>query len=140
MSLTHGSAGFRQHIWSFASTVGDAEATVNFFTSTLLCPCSSGANWPYNTRFIGNDYFCDTGNHANNTLSQTLFSLFYPTDPLWDGAGCDGTSTCCQFNNPPWFHKTLPLPTTDDLEVRMCQRPNNGRGYTPILHIELYVQ
>ncbi len=28
--------------------------------------------------------------------------------------------TCCEFNNPPWFCKQLPQPTTDDIELRLC--------------------
>ena len=44
----------------------------------------------------------------------------YNQDPLWDGRGCGSTSTCCQFNNPPWFCKDLPQPTTDDIELRLC--------------------
>ncbi len=42
-------------------------------------------------------------------------------DPLWDGAGCGPLNTCCTFNNPPWFYKELPEPTTDDIEMRVCQ-------------------
>ncbi len=45
---------------------------------------------------------------------------FYSDDPLWDGQGCGGTNTCCEFNNPPWFCKQLPQPTTDDIELRLC--------------------
>ena len=39
---------------------------------------------------------------------------------LWDGEGCVPTSTCCEFNRPPWFCTTLPQSTTDDLELRIC--------------------
>ena len=38
-------------------------------------------------------------------------------NPLWDGHGCTVSSTCytCEFNNPPWFCKQLPKPTTEDM-------------------------
>ena len=108
VSITHGVRS-RQHIWSFASAFGDA-----FVAQQPYFSCSSN-NWPYSTSFVGNDYFCDTGSHAS------IVSLaFFASDPLWDGAGCGPSSTCCTFNNPPWFCKTLPQPTTDDLEVRIC--------------------
>ena len=116
VSLTHGSAGSRQHIWSFASAIGEE----GLFDTWWLCACSNSDNWPHSTSFVGNDYFCDSGNH-----DEVVPSIFHSNDPLWDGQGCDPISTCCQFNNPPWFCKTLPRSTTDDLEVRIC----NG-GYT----------
>ena len=47
--------------------------------------------------------------------------VFWPNgDPLWDGQGCGPTSSCCTFNSPPWFNVTLPFPTTDNIEVRIC--------------------
>ena len=42
------------------------------------------------------------------------FNARYSDDPLWDGAGCGDSSTCCQFNNPP---SSLPQATTDDVEA-----------------------
>ena len=64
--------------------------------------------------FVGNRYFCDTGNHG--TMHND--SAVYLNDPLWDGEGCGPNSTCCKFNNPPCT--TLPQPTTDDMELRIC--------------------
>ena len=49
------------------------------------------------------------------------------------------TSTCCSFNNPPYFTKQLPNPTTDDLEVRQCQTYRRYAG-TLIEFMELYVK
>ncbi len=46
--------------------------------------------------------------------------MAHSDDPLWDGAGCGPTSSCCQLNNPPWFCVSFPEPTTDDLELRIC--------------------
>ena len=130
VSITHGSAGSRQHVWSFASTLGDSFATSN---PQWSCSCNSSNNWPYSTSFVGNDYFCDTGNHAS------IYSdVPFPDDPLWDGAGCGPSSTCCTFNNPPWFCKTLPQPTIDYLEVRICDEYANRD--TPIQLMEIYVQ
>ena len=126
VSLTHGSVGAREHIWSFVSAASEYQATHQ------TCACAS-RNWPHNTSFVGNDYFCDTANERGGTNPTPS------DDPLWDGAGCGATSTCCQFNNPPWFCKALSQPTTDDLEVRISAR-NIQYGNTPIALIEIYVQ
>ena len=65
--------------------------------------------------------------------------VFYPDNPLWDGVGCDeSVTTCCQFNNPPWFCKLLPQPTLDDIEIRLCADNYNER--TPVELIEIYVR
>ena len=125
VSLTHGNVGSRQHIWTFAAAAGETD----HFGSRYVCDCSNSDVWPHSTGFVGDDYFCDTGNHED-----TYSNSFHTDDPLWDGAGCGSNSTCCEFNSPPWFCKTLPQPTTDDLEVRICNH------YTPITLLELYVQ
>ena len=85
--------------------------------------------------FVGNNYFCDTGNRGPNPTAFTT----YPDDPLWDGEGCGPTSSCCQLNNPPWFCTTLPQPTTDDLEVRVCgvQSRTNEDSLTTLVDISV---
>ena len=129
VSLTHGQNP-RKHIWTFAAA--NDETSSQFYT----CPCTktdtayTGVVPP----FIGQDYFCDTGSR------DTQRSIFYPDDPLWDGAGCGPTSTCCSFNNPPWFCKQLPQPTIDDIELRLCSDQMISNEDTPIEIIELYVQ
>ena len=130
VSLTHGRVGSQQHIWTFASAVGETDN----YNQVWLCPCSNNISWPYSTAFVGNDYFCDSGNRANTFGPHT----FYSNDPLWDAHGCGHSSTCCQFNHPPWFCKTLPRSTTDDLEVRICHIGDNED--TPIQLLQLYVQ
>ena len=84
--------------------------------------------WPYSTSisFVGNDYFCDTGYNSTTYPRRIL----YTNNPLWDSKGCGSNSTCCQFNNPPWFCKTLSQSTTDDLEVRICNGGNGVDIYT----------
>ena len=107
VSLTHGAPGSRQHIWTFIA--GPGRDIRN------LCPCTS---WPDQIpSFIGDNYFCDTGNRESFDQDEVIFT----DDPLWDGSGCGSSSSCCEFNNPPWFCATLPQPTTDDLELRICR-------------------
>ena len=111
VSLTHGPAGSRQHIWTFA-----AAALEQYRNLRILCPCIT-SSWPYQVpAFIGSNYFCETGNPSG----AISYSAFYRDDPLWDGEGCGSNSTCCQFNDPPWFQTELPQATRDGVELRLC--------------------
>ena len=83
--------------------------------------------------FIGQDYFCETGNRYYPAQRQ-----WYHADPLWDGSGCGSTSSCCGFNNPPWFCKQLPQPTTNDIEMQLCI--DSGDENVIIESVEIYVQ
>ena len=128
VSLTHGNP--RTHIWTFAA--GLLENGVTDTNNRHRCPCDSGQNPP---DFIGNQYFCETGDH-DATHNRTRF---YYEDPLWDGLHCV-QSTCCRFNSPPWFNVQLSSPTTDDIEVRICGDQSTGDEDTPIALLEVYVQ
>ena len=126
VSLTHGPPGSRKHIWTFAA--GASEVEPNTYDS---CPCDATAsiNTPL---FVDTDYFCESGVNSGSPRG------FYPDDPLWDGAGCTMSSTCCAMNNPPYFTKQLFSTTTDDIEARLCRRASNDD--TPVDFIELYVK
>ena len=129
MSITHGESP-RKHIWTFAAAMDETRS------QSYVCPCTK-TDTPYTglvPPFIGNDYFCDTGSQ----YYRRYYWRFYSEDPLWDGEGCGPTSSCCQFNSPPWFCKELPQPTTDDVEVRVCKY--DYRRGTPFDLIELYIQ
>ena len=129
VSLTHGSQP-RKHIWSFAAARNGAQT--EYMTSK--CPCITGESTPI-PPWVGNDYFCDTG-----AKERTQYLFLYTNLPLWDGEGCGPTSTCCSFNNPPWFSKQLPLPTTDDIEMRLCVDQNDSIEDVAVKKVELYVQ
>ena len=131
ISITYGGPP-REHIWSLAGTPDET-----FTNLDGLCPCSiTGVSSLDPPSFVGNDFFCETGIDYSFTAG-----LFYEdADPLWDGEGCGSTSTCCEFNNPPWFCKQLPEPTTEDIEVRICQVQGTNAEDTPFEHIELYIR
>ena len=134
VSLTHGPPGARQHVWTFVGTISEID---NTFNGKLHCPCSNNDNWTYEVpSFIGNDYFCDTGNRGPGYSENA----FYLNDPLWDGEGCGSTSSCCQFNSPPWFCKSLPRATTDDLEIRLCYINPFHQGAKIISSIDIYIR
>ena len=133
VSLTHGGAGRCQHIWTFAA--GISEVTTRF--PNYGCPCDTGSPSDVPT-FVGNDYFCESGLHSE--WSNSYLGVLYPDDVLWDGQDCTSTSTCYQFNNPPWFTKNLPTATTDDIELRICTNASPAYDDVPIELVELYVQ
>ncbi len=132
ISLTHGQSP-RNHIWTFAGAVNEGSQF-----SRSVCPCSNSRVGYRGTvpSFVGNDYFCDSGIRGSGVFVN---GQFYPDDPLWDGEGCGSSSTCCQFNNPPWFCKQLPQPTTDDIELRICDNENTANDDSPFEIIELLV-
>ena len=116
VSLTHGARGSRQHIWTFVAAILETSPSYNPHTN---CACTNTEEeWLHNTvpSYVGNNYFCATGNPGPEWDRTTL----YADDPLWDGEGCGATNACCEFNNPPWFCTTLPQPTTDNIEMRVC--------------------
>ena len=138
VSITHGQSP-RHHIWTFAS------ALMKMFSSGIrdhdICACTDNRhNWTHTIpSWVSNDYFCDSGNPGPGYNHDTVYS----GDPLWDGEGCPPTSTCCQFNNPPWFCKQLSQAMTDSIEVRICGfEGEKGISNEDLLVelIELYIQ
>ena len=131
ISLTHGGPGARQHIWSFAVALSE----LNPIDSIFVCSCTVvNVDWPYQVpSFVGDNYFCATGNRG--IPSGEIF----PDDPLFDGKGCGPTNACCTLNNPPWFCTTLPQPTTDDIELRICLDQDLQEDVYVSL-VEIYVQ
>ena len=135
VSLTHGSPGSRQHIWTFAAGYAENSPSRD---PTWACPCADRATAISRVpSFVGNDYFCQSGNP--NSFAT---SMFYSNDPLWDGQGC-GSSSCCELSyppgvSPPWFCKQLPQTTTDDIEIRICGE-RVGDEDTPVELIEIYI-
>ena len=133
VSVTYGIQGERRHIWTFVG----ARAETN--QGIAVCPCTNTANNAdiHIPPWVQSDYFCETG----TTTAQE--SVFYPLDPLWDGKGCGSTSTCCSYNQPPWFCKQLSETTSENIEVRLLTDavPNLLENEdTPIQSIELYIQ
>lgn len=126
ISLTYGSS--RNHIWTFAGAVSEQYTT---------CPCSLNSvdNAP---RFVGEDYFCESGNPEAN-LSP---GVHFPNDLLWDGTMCRSVEvSCCTGGfSPPWFYKNLGGDSQiSDIEMRLCI--NEGRDEDiGLKELELYIQ
>ena len=132
ISITHGSP--RQHVWSFAATPGESYSTSSGDPS--LCPCSNPAVTYSTPTFVGNDYFCETG----TTVPCCPKGMFFADDPLFDGQGCGASSSCCTYNTPPWFCRSLPQSTTDDLEVRICSDMGTSQDDVPFEILEMYIK
>ena len=130
VSITRGTP--RKHVWSFANALAE-----NIPNTDHLCPCMNPTQnqQRFIPDFVGQDYFCDAGSHTYPPVG-----VLYPNDPLWDGQGCQAPSTCCTFNNPPWFCKELGQETTDGIELRLCADEDAFVNEdSPIEQIEIYV-
>ena len=119
----------RKHIWTLMGGVSDS------IPDAGNCPCNSPPGSTQFIRpFIGNDYFCESGNPSSWTYK------LYTADPLWDGEGC-GTQegNCCTAPGLPWFHRTLNS-TTDYLELRVCGDEITTYDDVPVGLYEIYVK
>ena len=138
VSVTHGGPGSRLHVWTFATGVGQDENHQDynreFDISPYNCPCSGATSPP---SYVGQDYFCETGNDDN----VDWHGAFFDDDPLWDGSNCGAVGACeCTLHSPPWFCKELPQATTDDIEVRICGDEGLANEDSPVELIELYIR
>ena len=124
VSLTYGSHP-RKHIWTFAAG-SDAHPYSN-------CQCSahSNADIPPPPSFVGSHYFCE--------VKDSSSSQFDGDNPLWDGQGCQLSSVCCSFNNPPWFYRQLSGPVTADIEMRVCADQSQQDEDIALAMVEIFV-
>ena len=126
--LSHGK--IQNYIWAYA--IG--EKRVLSTNSRIVCPCTDARYNGDVPPFIGNDYYCDSGVDNNSVEGE-----FYTT-PLWTGEGCNPPNLCCSRSGMPWFCKTLPVPTTDYIEIRNCHNDLGSRENTALDLIEIYVR
>jgi hypothetical protein len=137
VSVTYGDP--HRHIWTFAG--GISETIVNAFP-TLSCPCAlngTGIQPQEPPAFVGDNYFCESANRLNTHQNTNIFQ--YTDDPLWDGQSCEGQ--CCNntnYSSPPWFSITLPVATSEDIEVRICADQETNNEDVAIGLLEIYVQ
>ena len=119
----------RKHIWTLMGGVSES------IPDSGNCPCNSPPGSTQLIRpFIGNDYFCESGNPSSWTLQ------LYTRDALWDGEGCGSQEgTCCTATGLPWFHRTL-TSSTDYLELRVCGDETTVNEDVPVSLYEMYVK
>ena len=126
VSITYGQP--RNHIWSYVAAVTER----GVLNPPSNCPCSTAAGSGPQS-FVGNNYYCESGNPTN------AYDSFFSADKLWDGKQCEGTC-CTDSKSPPWFSVRLPNPTTESIEVRICGDETTYNENTPIELVEIYVQ
>ena len=118
VSITHGPAGSRHHIWSFA------------MGHTHRCPCDHSHPSFVQSQppaEVNSNYFCSEIPDRNAT-------------ELWQGIGCSTDDPCCSYNNPPFFSTHLPAITNESIEIRICSdEPSHDEDLSLTL-IELYIQ
>ena len=127
VSITHG-AGPRQHVWTYA--VGLSQ---DYPYGASSCPCAANpGNQP--PAFVGTNYYCESGNPGKYE------NTWYLGDPLFDGSGCPGGNSCCSPQGLPWFQTDVAVPTTDDLEARLCSDQAFSNEDIGVYRMELYVR
>ena len=135
VSITCGSP--RKHIWTLMAGLNDA--SLNQGAGHSNCPCSQGSTQTSTFQsFIGNDYFCESGNPSTDVNYE--FKL-YTQDPLWDGKGCGSLEgNCCSATGLPWFKKILNSTTTDYIELRVCADESTANEDVPVSFYEIYAK
>ena len=137
VSITRGSP--RQHVWTLMAGLHEASFYNAVNDGRFNCPCSAGSTQNSTLQsFIGNDYYCESGNPATDGSIQ---HILYTSDPLWDGKGCGSLEeNCCTAPGLPWFHKVLNTTTTDYLELRVCADESTVYDDAPVSFYEIYVK
>ena len=134
LSITQGYP--RKHVWTLINGLFGSHNIAYPTYAVANCPCNTlpASNQP--PSFVGDDYFCESGNPNSGWFPPR----FYPNDPLWDGEGCGfQEGNCCAASGLPWFHKTFNS-TTEYLELRVCGNELNTNEDTPVSFYELYVK
>ena len=122
VSLTHGDP--RHHIWTFVAAPDERP--------TSVCPSLDGD--------------LSTGRQPPSLWGMTTsVILAVEGDILIAGT----LKTLCgmvlvvglrAFNNPPWFYKQLPHPTTDGIEMRVCRDQSASNEDVAIEIVDVYIQ
>ena len=125
VSITYGSP--RRYVWTYA-----AGQRQDFDERGDACPCASdpGALPP---SFVGNGYYCES---ASDGPWQPRW---YLEDPLWDGQGCPDDNSCCANPSLPYFCRTLPAKTKENIEVRLCRNENRANEDIGVELLEILV-
>ena len=139
VSITRGTP--RQHVWTLIAGLNQNGYSYSYYSQ---CPCHRGCDgrscsqWAKVESFIGNDWYCESGNDDRNNYHYRS----YMSDLLWDGQGCstDESDCCTQKPGPPWFYKSIPGGTKDHLEIRICSDQDRTNEDVLVTLYELYVK
>ena len=116
----------RRHVFSMA--VGEAEKS----TSQYACPCNKGATHKP-PAFVGDDYYCESGS-ADVPTSLAVLS----DDLLWDGKKLQHAEAKCKKPLMPVFKHSISPPTSDQLELRLCNANKKSIAY--LVRFAIYIR
>ena len=92
------------------------------------CPCAAHPGTELLTPdYVGDHYYCDTATYYGHPQLE-----WYTNNTLWDGKDCYPGSKCCDNERLPWFWRTMPQETSDDVEVRWCVSNSGDIGYDKV--------
>ena len=119
LSIIHGVRGSHNHIWSYAAGLREAKS------DEANCPCAAHPRpEPLTPDYVGDHFYCDTAMYYHPKEE------WYTNNTLWDGKDCYPGGKCCDNERLPWFWRTLPQETSDNVEVRWCvSYYSEGIGY-----------
>ena len=129
ISITSGNP--RKHVWTYAVGVRDNNDTLH---EPFICPCAKHRG-PDPPTYVGSHYYCESA----ITEDDHVVSRLYINDVLWDGADCQ-YSNCCYDARMPWFFRQFPIPTTGDMEVRICHDEEFDNEGVAVEQLQIYVQ
>ena len=130
--ISHGTQ--HNYLWSYVAGWTESQSS-RYYTSSR-CPCIRRGRQP--PQYVGDNYYCESGNPSTNYNNILAKGHFYTSDKLWDGEQCEGS--CCTGKFPPWFSVRLPVPTNDSIQVHICCDQPTSDEDIPIELLELYVQ
>ena len=122
----------REHIWTFA-----AQPDLNYKNKVHGCPCARGTIEGKVPRFVGSDFFCETGCEDTN---GHIFGTLYTTHKLWDGYKYGTFPQGCKGTRSPWFRKEFSYDVESNIEVRSCLDQDRSDEEILIEQIHLYIQ
>ena len=125
ISITYGSSP-RIHVWTYAAALHQFIPGSN---PPNTCPSTGNGAGPWD--FVGDDYFCSSGN-TDRDWSPVLYTKY----PLW--SNIQGDCSFCGKNDLS-FCVELDTSTTDDLELRVCTNEALSNEDIRIESIQLYI-
>ena len=133
--ISHGFGKLQKHIWAYVSGYEKVPTVaITHQWNRAYCPCADQRFEGNVPAFMRDDYYCDSGVNTSPNIG-----VFYTT-PMWTGQDCNKPYSCCSHSGMPWFCKTLPVTTDDDIELKNCHNQPTSDEDTALELIELYIR
>ena len=127
VSITYGTPP--NHLWTYVAGWSETAG------GTIACPCNTNGVRSSVPSFVGSNYYCEAG------ISGNPQSRWYTDDPLWDGMLCRGAEgPCCTSPTLPWFNRSKPNRTIDDILLRVCLNEPSSNEDIGLERVEIYIK